>query len=537
MTVTSLLTGWLRKSIDAARPLPASGPPPRVPASVRNDDPDHAARVAQFRFNEAMLANTAYLLNREGGYREDILTNVFGFAQDQCADARLGAWYNPIPTIVDAYQNVFRGPFGQEVKVADEVDGREVNPKLTDGDGGQVSPIRLLWRWSNLDTTKQAIQEWAANLGTVILRVTSDAERGRVMVLANHPSYLNGYAADERGNVVEAELFYPATQWRLGQGTVNVEVREVFTKTRYLRELNGKRVVDIDNPLGVCPIVILRHNDDGHEIGRWAWYGSEEIIHGLNWLASNQAESINEHIWPTWFGAAGGKAPESVTVGRHSMNYVELQPDTPTPFIEALVPNLDYAGSLTFQQELWDRLQARQPEIVLGNIKALSGQSGETIAKLQIAAEARIEQAKANYEHALIRAMQIGLSEGIRLGLWELGTGTGTVEAADRAYDSGKEDFAFAPRPALPQTVFDKLSQAQLQDAEQQSKFKLAKAAQDIGVPLSKRLELAGFDEEETAAMVKEKQAEDAAAQSNAAGGVDPRVAKGIARITRRAGR
>jgi hypothetical protein len=75
--------------------------------------------------------------------------------------------------------------------------------------------------------------------------------------------------------------------------------------------------------------------------------------------------------------------------------------------------------------ELISTLMERQPELLISALKALSGQSGETIAKLLIPAEAKIEHAKANYEHALKRAMQIGLSEGVRLGLWDLGTGTG----------------------------------------------------------------------------------------------------------------
>jgi hypothetical protein len=543
MAIASLIPNWLARAWSLARPL-RDGDAGRQVATLAqrggSDDADHSARVQQYRYNEAMLGNTVYH-RYPHGYRDAILINVLGFNSDDCADARLTGWFNPTRTIVDAYQNVFRGPFGREVKLNEKVGTRDVNPLLLDDEkADRESPVRQVWRWSNLDTAKQSIQEWAANLGTVVLRikVTGNDARRRVMVEPLHPSYVRGFASDDRGNVTAAELCYPATTWAVGEGTRDVEVREVFTKARFLQEINGTKTTDEPNALGVCPIVILRHGDDGHDFGRWAYHGTEDIIHGLNWIKSNQAESINEHIWPTWFGGAAAKAPESVKVGRHSMSYVQLEPDGPSPFLQALVANLDHGGAIAFQELLRKELQQRQPEIVLGNVEALSGQSGETIAKLLTGVEAKIEQAKANYEHAMIRAIQIALSWGVMLSLWDLGSGMGNEAAADAAYDDGLEDFEFADRPALPQTVYDKLVQSQLTDAQQLSKFNLAKAAQGIGLPQEEVFKHAGFDDAKAKQMAAQKQKEAAAAQASIGGGtnLDPRVAKGMARIAARAG-
>jgi hypothetical protein len=463
-------------------------------------------RADQFSFNRAMLDNTAYKRSADGGFRELILRETFNI---ECTDETLLAgYYAPVRSIVDAYQNVFRGTYGQEIRVDEKVDDRDVNPLLADATN---SPVRRIWRWSNLDTQKQTMQEWAANLGSVGLRIVGrndpDALNRRVSIQIEHPGAIVDFDEDDRGNITEIELRYTALAGELGEKRHEVKVREVLSKTEFVKEIDGTNVLDANestNELGVCPYVILRHRDDGHEFGRWAYHGSEDIIHGLNWLISNQSESIHKHIWPNWFAAGGGAAPTEFFLGRERVAYVKLEPDTPPPIFQPLVADLDQAGSTEFWNELMARLQERQPELIIGNIKALSGQSGETIAKLLKPAEAVIARARANYEHALIRAVQIGLSEGIRMSLWDLGTGGGSTEAADRAYRAGKEDFAFAERPALPQSAYDQEQQAKADSARPMAKMALARAADGL-VDQQEQLHLAGYTEKEIGEILQRK--------------------------------
>lgn len=462
-------------------------------------------RSDRYAFNTAMLLNLAYEGQAAGGFRETILQETFGITDTD--GTLLRGMVNPVRAIVDAYQNVFRGTFGKEIKVAEEVDGQPVNPELLRPDG----PVRNLWRWSNLDTAKGVMQEWAANLGTVGIRVRAqsndDPAKRRVFLQFDHPGKIVDFDEDERGNVVEIRLEYQAIAGELGSKRRDVKVVEVLGKDRFYKEVNGQNVLEPDqrvNALGVCPYVLLRHRDTGGEFGRWAYEGSESIVHGINWIASNQSESIVEHVWPTWFATAGGPRPDTFKYGRQEVAYVSTKPDSPPPSMEPLVAPLNQADARMMWVELVNHLQARQPEMVLTNIPALSGQSGETIAQLKSGAAERIEQAKANYEHALTRALQIGLSEGVRMGLWDLGTGKGTAEAAERAYGEGREDFAFNDRPALPQSVFDKQQQVKLNDAEAVSKFNLAKAAQPFVDDLE-ALRLAGYSDAEANAIAKRK--------------------------------
>lgn len=514
-------------------------------------DFDRDTRVDRYVFNRAMLDNKAYRLSMDGGFRELVLKQTFGI--DCATETNLVGVYNPVRVIVDCYQNCLRGSFGQDIKVDEQVDGRDVNPALVEPVSASMpSPIRQLWKWSNLDTDKHTLQEWAANLGSVGLRVVArnntEPDQRRISIQLDYPGAITDFNEDDRGNITEVELKYPIAVGELGQTPQIVQVREILTKDRFVKEIEGANVLESDqqrNELGVCPYVLLRHRDDGHEFGRWAYAGSEDIIHWINWIATNQGESIVEHAWPEWFAAAGGKAPEEFQFGRTRVKYVQMNPDTPPPLFEPKVADLNYAGALAYTVELIGRLAERNPEIIIASISALAGQSGETIAQLRIPTESAILRARTQYESALIRALQIGLSEGVRMGVWDLGAGSGDVDAADATYRQGLEEFAFAQRAALPPSVFDRINQASANAAEEMSGYNKAKAAQGIGFPQLELYKIAGKSDAEAAALLGAKKKEQADAAKLAAAtapkvapaNLDPRVKQGMLRIAARAGR
>lgn len=468
-------------------------------------DGDQSARNHRYAFNTSFLENRVYHLAANGGFREQIFKEAFGLDCTPDGLKLVGA-YNPITAIVAAYQNVFRGVFGKELKVDDEVNGQPVNALLNDE---KNSPVAKLWRWSNLDTEKEQLQTWAANLGTVGIRVVAQndeaPEKRRVFLQFDHPAAIYDFEQDDRGNVTEIELRYEDWQGPLSKRE-KVRVREIITKDKFRKEIDGRSVLEPDqkkNELGVCPYVILRHRAQGSGFGRWAYSGSEDIIHWINWLITNQGESVMEHNWPNWFAAAGGNAPVEISIGKRKVAYCKTTPDTPPPIFQPLVADLDQEGTLKFWNELVDRLHERQPELATVAMKVLSGQSGETIAKLQQPAESAIKKARAQYEHAVIRALQIGLSEGIRMSLWELGTGMGSAEAADKAYQSGKEDFAFTERTALPMTPFDQITQADANVAEDKAKATMAGLFQKLGLPDIEVFKKAGYTEAEAKELVE----------------------------------
>src|SRR5436190_17831353 len=76
-------------------------------------DFDHSIRIDRYAINLGLLNNTAYRLEANGGMRETILKETFDL---DCTDETpLVGCYNPVRNIIDAYQNVFRGTYGQEI--------------------------------------------------------------------------------------------------------------------------------------------------------------------------------------------------------------------------------------------------------------------------------------------------------------------------------------------------------------------------------------------------------------------------------------
>src|ERR1051325_7670156 len=309
-------------------------------------DLEASERGDRYKLNEALYDNSIYDTRSAGGYRETILKEVFGIEADETI--RLLGYVNPTKQIVQCYQNCLRGSFGKEIKVADKVDDEAVNPALLTT--GRSNPIRKIWNWSNLDTNKQTVQIWAANLGCVGIRIVAandpDPAKRRVSLQFDHPRTIWDFDQNDRDDVVEVELRWKALTGELGEKRDEVEVREVFSKTRLLREIDGTIVFDEPNELGVCPYVILRHAEVQQEFGRWAYAGAEQKIHTLNWILSNFGDSIYVHLWPTWFGANAGDKPQSLAVGRKQMVWTKLVPDSPDPVFQPMVAEVDFGGGL-----------------------------------------------------------------------------------------------------------------------------------------------------------------------------------------------
>lgn len=472
--------------------------------SFNSLDWDAEGRAEQYHRNESLLNNTYYLAESLGGYKEEVLRNVFAI---DIEDVRLSGVFAPVRTIVDAYQNIFRGKWGREIRVDPKVggeSGKNVNPALT---VKGLDVVGRIWRESNLDTRKEALQQMASNLGTVGIRVvarpSADPGQRRASLQFDHPKTIFGFNEDDRGNATEVELEYDVKVGPIRDRKV-VKCKEVLSKTRILKEIDGSTVFDSPNALNVCPYTILRHKDENGEQGGWAYRGSEPIIHALNLLFSNMGESISEHVWPTWFGTAGGEDPATIETGRHRMVYVRSDPDTPNPSLEPLVARLDWQGAMNYGLSLIDHLVSRNPELLFSHIKALSGQSGETIAKLQIAGIDAIQRAKGNYEDSIGRAIKIAMSYGVLYDMWDLGAGTGNVSSAEASFRDGLEDFEFADRPALPESVYEQLQRAKLEQAQALSKAEVADKVSGI-VSNKQQLRILGFTESEATSIQDER--------------------------------
>ncbi len=269
---------------------------------------------------------------------------------------------------------------------------------------------------------------------------------------------------NDRANVEAIDLEYPRTLG-IGDDQQVITIRERLEPDiiQTWRVDSGERLIPYDlttdedngplsaypNALGIVPYVIVRHEHDGTAWGRNAFARARTSIDRLNALLSHIGVQIHRHVRAKWFIAASGQAPEDIDMGDLSVAYVDTRGTTGSTTIQPLVAPLDLAGAIAqarMQQEL---VEDMLPELKATAGNFLSGQSGDTVAELRKPAEDRLALARTNYEDGFERACKIAVSYAILLDIVDLGTGTGTREAADAAYRQGREDFRLNDRPLL----------------------------------------------------------------------------------------
>jgi hypothetical protein len=162
--------------------------------------------------------------------------------------------------------------------------------------------------------------------------------------------------------------------------------------------------------------------------------------------------------------------------------------------LQAIVPQIDFAASLAIVGAEMKWMARRQPEMAVGDLELFANISGESMAQALKKAESAILDVRPGYDHAFIRAIQMGLSIGMTDALPGFDVGAGTGEGAgDRAFNQGLETFQFKPRPALPQTPRSRSRRRTRTWRIRSARFAKAKLASNVGVDTQTTLEIAGF--------------------------------------------
>jgi hypothetical protein len=403
---------------------------------------------------DQMLDGSIYLPAKRDGTGGSLKTIIRQLGKPCDNAPPIIGYYNPVPAIVGCYANALGGRLGSDLNLVKH-GGEPLEDAVQDA-------YARLWRMSNLDTRLDEFTRLTANQGTAGIRIvgTGRGADARIRLVFEHPSWIVDAEEDDRGNLRWVYLRYTAYQ-SAGPGETYepVPIEEYIGRDRFERYVDGDKTIDEENGLGVCPYVIARHERRiGDFFGRHAYEGSELAIHGINWGLSQLDEATARSINETVFMAGAGDEPDEVPLGRLTAIYVKLQAGVPAPEMQYIVPQLkieEVRQAILGNVEL---LWTRQPQLILNALKLISGTSGETLARVLKPVEAEILRARRLYEDAVIRALQIGASVGVFTGLWDIGTGTGTKEAADRAFDGGQgpEAASFAERSAIPPTDFDR---------------------------------------------------------------------------------
>jgi hypothetical protein len=425
----------------------------------------HADRVALYALWDGYYHNTVYERLTDGGQRDHI-NEILGNA----AAADIAGLYNPVAEVVDLYQHIFGGAFRPSDAPAAEDGPTDIRaiPGRAARSPALLPALDAIWQWSNINVTKQILQRTAAASGNVGLRIVAEAHpdpaRRRVYLKPEHPRIIRDAELDARGNVTDIEL-----EWDLALGLGDdqevITIRERMTKAEIrtyrvaggalvpydlARRVDGGPGARYPNALGVVPYVLLAHQQSGEQWGLNAFYRARAAIDRLNALITHINIQVHRTVRVKWFIAASGAAPTEVDLSDMTVAYTDTSRGGSPPVVEPMVAPLNLADAISEARFLVELIEDKLPELKAVAGRYLSGQSGETVAQLRAPAEYRLGLARPNYEDALIRAQQIALSWGILLDLWDLGTGRGSREAADRAYRGGMEDHRLSDRPLLP---------------------------------------------------------------------------------------
>lgn len=464
-----------------------------LPSYRSNKKPVTSAYSAsEYEVRDWMLAGTVYNRSRSRNGNLDAILRSLGKPCGVDAPPIIG-YYNPVPAIVGCYANALGGTLGQELELLTP-DGDPL-PKAVD------DAVSRVWQWSGLNGGLNEFTDLLANQGTVGIRVAS--LEGKVYLKFDPPEIINDFEEDARGNTVWVNLVYTGYEYDESGREKAVQVDAFFSRdTISIRVDRVERVAADDqrNDLGVCPYRIARHlRRAGKKWGVHAYEGSELPVHGINWGLSQLDEGVARAINETVFMAGAGDSPTQVQLGRLTAMYVKLAQGIPAPELQYIVPQLKLGEAGESFARNVEMLWTRQPELILNALKLLSGVSGETLAQVLKPVEAAVKRARTNYESSIVASLQIALSVGVVNGLWNLGTGIGTKDAADRAYDDGQgvEAMVFQPRPLLPPTPQGQLVDAQVSTADQLAKFTLATTARGVIGDPEELLRLAGYDKKD----------------------------------------
>lgn len=369
--------------------------------------------------------------------------------------------------------------------------------------------IAQLWRWSNWAVNKDVFTMHGTIFGDVALRITDDDERGKVYLQLVHPGIIREAERDPFGNV-KGYLFQEKRPDPTGSKRAveyAEECRRDGDMVVFKTYLNGKPYAwseqgeEWQEPYGFVPLVVVQHNNVGLEWGWSEFHPDREKIHGVDDLASKLHDQIRKLVDAPWLFAGVSKSSSTPTTEMTQLSG-EAAAKRPQPGREEipalygplgatatpLVASLDIAATSAEIKAMIAELERDYPELKVDIMRASGEASGRALRIAQGPAEDKVNQRRANYDDALVRAQQMAVAIG---GF----RGYDGFEGFDLdSYAGGALDHSIGERPVFAEDPLD--------DGEIEKAFwEAANSAIRAGIPLPVYLKRKGWTDEEIAAL------------------------------------
>lgn len=390
--------------------------------------------------------------------------------------------------------------------------------------------IATVWRDSVWNINKDI---WTLNgtiMGDAPLEVVDDVARGRVYLKAMHPGRIKSLDTDPQGNVKAYTLEYSRPDPRRPiverpgsdpdqQPTVTYteEVTRAGDDVVYKRYLNGQPYEwdeypsTWSQPYGFVPLVLAKHQDVGLD---WGW---SELQAGLpkfreiDDIASALDDQIRKAVNAPWLFNFP-KPTSAVSLPRTTPTRANSEPgrgELPALYInqesakgQALIADLDIAAVCARIEALQVELKQDYPELDLERHTASGDASGRALRYAQQPVSAKVQQRRAAYDSALVRAQQMAVAIAGERGY------VGFESFGLDSYLAGTLDHSIGDRPVFAVDPLDRIE-------EDQATWQLIKTQVDTGYPLELALRDQGFAEDKIVLVVAAAEAKAAQEQAN----------------------
>lgn len=379
-----------------------------------------------------------------------------------------------------------------------------------------IEPIQQIWEWSNWSNEKQTAVRWFATTGDLFIKCATNVsgrrpEATRVYMQNIDPEVVTDFSKDERGYLTMIRLDIPQVEEDEAGQAHPITYTEVWDKDLQLmriwkhRQAEGTSLRDLGEPvrqvpfsafgIDFVPFVWQPFRSIGDERGLGAFTAQLEKIDNINREATRLAHMLFRHnraLWalkanqvdkmgrplppPSFEGLAEGlEYDDDDIIGLPGMS--ELQ---------ALVAPINYADALAVLESDMRELEADLPELAYYRLREMSQVSGRAVQAMLGDAQDRLVEARGNAEAALVRAHQMCLTLGLNAGLFSGLNGT---------YEDGSFRHDFMERPIFGPDEFEVA----------QTVHTYAQA----GIPVMTAARMAGWSDEQIAALEQDRAEED----------------------------
>jgi hypothetical protein len=336
-----------------------------------------------------------------------------------------------------------------------------------------LEAIRQIWKWSRWGEQKSLFVRWGALYGDMALKIVDDRLKEKVRLEVLHPGKIREADFDEVGNVTSVMIEYEREEQpdvvgmapsRLGiNPTPNKPPKcytygEKITKDKfytykngdpfaYYTDANGKLVPEWDNEYGFVPLVIGNHAATGLRWGANSFFNTTRKIDEINDAASLLNDQVRKIVIPLLYAKNVRQANEIKVAAEERDKYTIIYGPENSE-LNAVAAQIDLAGALKNLQEMGMELERDLPELALQRMREMGGNfTAPGVQATYSDAIGRIVEARGNYDHTLVRAMQMAASIGGYNGY------EGFAGINLDSYDRGDLDMYIKDRPVIADSL------------------------------------------------------------------------------------